>query len=148
MVKHDCAIFDLDGTLVNVDGIRHFAEAGDFHAFHEAAIDCPPIKHVAEAARDYSRNWGLDIVVVTAREAIWRNPSAFWLAMHDVPSDGLAMRGKGDYRPDDEVKRDILPWIRAYWNPVIAWDDNPEILAVWKAGGIDTVRVGNWERKR
>jgi hypothetical protein len=59
-----------------------------------------------------------------------------------LPYEQMYMRRNGDYRPDYEVKRDILDMIRADgYNPVKAYDDNPNVWDVWEAAGIETVRV-------
>ncbi len=88
---------------------------------------------------------GRAVLIVTAREAVHRNSTAFWLAMHTVPSEAMWMRGIGDYRPDYVVKREILAKILTRWNPVVAYEDNPNVLPLWTEHGIRTVRVPGWE---
>lgn len=67
-----------------------------------------------------------------------------WIAKHNLPIDHLFMRSGGDKRPDSVVKeeillRDILP----RFNPVVAVDDRPQVLDVWKKFGIHTIAVTN-----
>jgi phosphoglycolate phosphatase-like HAD superfamily hydrolase len=145
------AIFDMDGTLVNVSSVRHWVtpvppeRSRRFDRFHEDAVNCPPHEWVCRAARDVF-NQGVDILVVTARSARYRNSTAFWLAMHDVPSHALFMRADGDHRKDYLVKADILRQIRASgWQPVVAFDDNPHVIRLWEENGIPTVVVPGWE---
>ena len=142
-----CAIVDIDGTLANVQAIRHFviptppSRRKDFSAFHQASVDCPTNDWVVRAVKDCAAQ-GLAILIVTARGAAFRNQTAFWLAMHDIPSDMLFMRPVGDQRPDFEVKTDILSRIRDLgFAPVIAFDDNPNVIALWEANHIPVVRV-------
>ena len=42
------AIFDLDGTLVDVNNIRHYVEGKkkNFDLFHKESINCPPNEKV------------------------------------------------------------------------------------------------------
>lgn len=48
-------LVDLDGTLVDVSGIRHFVEGGkrDFDSFHLESVNCPPNWNVLEAVKKY-----------------------------------------------------------------------------------------------
>ena len=142
------ALFDMDGTLADVSGIRHYVrgprKSKDFDSFHALSVDCPPHQWVVEMARGFS-NQGIDVVIVTARKAKWRGPTAWFLAQNDVPSAALFMRADKDGRPDVEVKRDILAAIRRTWVPVVAVDDNPSVIALWKSEGIPTIIVPGWE---
>jgi hypothetical protein len=145
MGKLKARIFDIDGTLCNVESIRHYV-SGDqrnFDAFHLESIDCPPHSHVVEAVRQ-SVAEGVAPLVVTARQAKYRNVTAFWLAMHEIPSEVLYMRATGDMRPDYEVKRDILARIRIRYDVVEAWDDNPSVIQLWTEENIPTIRVPGW----
>lgn len=144
-MKSAAVIFDMDGTLTDVSGIRHHVTGPrrDFDAFHRASVDCPPHDWVADLARQCDTD-GFAVLVVTARRARWRHHTAWWLAMHGVPSAALFMRHDRDGRPDAAVKRDILARIRRSWDPVLAVDDQPAVLAVWESAGIRTVRVPGW----
>ena len=146
-------IFDMDGTLANVSSIRHHLarfdaskrrNIKDFNAFHAESVNVPPHDHVVNAAQ-VAKMLGHDVVIVTARRHMWRHHTAWWLAMHGVPSDAMFMRNDNDHRPDYEVKRDILATIRKAWVPIYAWDDNPAIIRLWKEEGIPHTVVPGWE---
>lgn len=143
-------IFDMDGTLADVRSIRHHvvneSRRKDFDAFHAESVNVPANQHVAEAARQAKRE-GLAVLIVTARKAKWRHHTALWLAINDIPSDGMWMRADHDNRPDREVKTDILHRIRQTFNVVHAWDDNPAVIAVWESHGIPTTKVEGWIEK-
>ena len=146
MTKRRCAIFDMDGTLADVSGIRHHVKVRpkNFNAFHGASVDCPPHHDVVALARDFHDN-DIDVVIVTARRHRWRHHTAWFLAIHDVPSVAMFMRHNDDERSDVEVKRDILAKIRETWEPVAAVDDRPEVVALWISEGIPTHVVPGWE---
>jgi hypothetical protein len=72
---------------------------------------------------------------------MYRNPTAWFLALHGIPSDALYMRGDKDNRPDYLVKKDILAAIRTSFNPIHAVDDNPSVIALWEEEGISTTIV-------
>lgn len=151
----DAVIFDVDGTLADVSSILHYIVKHksrdtehfkkDFHSFHEESIDVPPHEEVAAEARQLHAD-GLTVLVVTARMEEWRPQTELWLEKHNIPYEKLYMRPQNDYRPDYEVKKDILAEITAegYW-VIAAWDDNPKIIALWQENGIPTEKVGDWD---
>jgi phosphoglycolate phosphatase-like HAD superfamily hydrolase len=144
--KRTAAIFDMDGTLADVSSIRHHVSGRhkDFSAFHEASVDVPPHPEVVQAARD-AKAAGHDVFIVTARDAMWRNHTAAWLGINDVPSDGLFMRAHKDRRPDYEVKSEIHDKIAQTHDIVHAHDDNPAVIKLWQEKGIPTTVVPGWE---
>ena len=148
-------IFDMDGTLADVSSIRHHLTEYDktkrtvikhFNKFHAESVSVPPHDHVVNAAQ-MAHMMGHAVLVVTARKHMWRHHTAWWLAMHGVPSDMLIMRGDEDNRKDYEVKKDMLDTIRKAYNVIHAWDDNPSIIKLWTEEGIPTTVVPGWEDK-
>lgn len=146
----EAVVFDMDGTLADVTGIRHHVLGGpangfhkNFDAFHRDAVNCPPNTWVVEAARR-EHEAGVAVLIVTAREARHRNTTAFWLALHEVPSDAMWMRANRDYRPDHTVKREILAKIRQSYRVVRCYDDNPAVIALWESEGIPVTVVPGW----
>lgn len=150
----NAVIFDMDGTLANVSSIRHYLTSFDatkrrvikyFDKFHYESVNVPTNTHVANAAQ-VAHMLGNDIIIVTARKHKWRNHTAMWLALNNIPSDAMFMRHNDDNRPDVSVKRDILSVIRKSWNIVGAWDDNPSIINLWKSENIPCNIVEGWEQ--
>ena len=140
----NAVIADMDGTIANVLGIRHYVTGPvrNFHKFHEESVNCPPNPEVIEAlVADHEA--GNTILVVTARSFRFAMHTMFYLSMHlPVPYEQLYMRRDNDFRPDYEVKTEILDMIRRDgYNVVKAYDDNPAIWDVWEGAGIETVRV-------
>lgn len=140
-------IFDMDGTLCDVSSVRHFVaqRPKNFDAFHSASIDCPPhgdVLHGVTSAREH----GHAVLVVTARRFQWRYHTILWLAENGVEYDELYMRPDDDHRADVEVKRDVLRRIRRDgYDPVLAWDDNPNVIGLWESEGIGVRLVPGWE---
>lgn len=148
-------IFDMDGTLADVSSIRHHLNKFDetkrrvmkhFHRFHAESVSVPPHQHVVNAAQ-IAHMMGHEVLIVTARKHMWRHHTAWWLAMHNVPSDMLMMRGNEDNRKDYEVKKDMLETIRQGYDVIHAWDDNINIIRLWEENGIPTTIVPGWEDK-
>lgn len=146
----DAWLFDMDGTLADVSSIRHYVRPApgrrykDFDAFHRESVNVPPLPEVVDMAHHLTAQ-GLAVVVVTARRAMWRNHTAMWLALNDVPSEAMYMRANHDGRPDYEVKKDILRRVRASFHVVGAVDDNPNVIRLWHEEGIPTIQVPGWE---
>jgi len=146
-----CIIVDVDGTLVDVSGIRHYVklangrEYKDFESFHKAAAFMPAIEETKKILHAFDFMLDVDIFVVTARQAKWERETRAWLRNNGVRYDALCMRATGDRRPDVEVKRDILSRIRETHRPLFAIDDNPSIIALWQSERIPTYVIPGWE---
>lgn len=145
----NAVIFDMDGTLADVSSIRHHIVPPtpmpkgwhkDFDSFHRESVNVPANSNVVDHAIR-AHVLGNAILIVTARRAMYRHHTAWWLALNGVPSDALYMRGDKDGREDYLVKRDILAAIRTSWNPIHAIDDNPSVIALWESEGIPTTIV-------
>lgn len=139
-------IVDVDGTVANVDSIRHHVRAKpkNFDAFHAESVNVPAHDWVVDQVRQAKAD-GHASIIVTARKERWRRHTEFWLALNDVPADALFMRGDNDHRKDVEVKQDILDIIRQQWTVVHAIDDNPSIIALWQSHNIPVTIVPGWE---
>ena len=154
MKKAKAWIFDVDGTLANVDSILHYVVNQDrestkfkknFNKFHAESIHVSPHPEVVDMVWQAIED-GYKIIVVTARKEEWRAHTSYWLdKIADVPHIALFMRGNKDGRPDYEVKKDILEHIKQFWEPVHAVDDNPKIIKLWEENGIPTTKIGTWD---
>lgn len=152
MIKRPAWVFDVDGTLVDVDPILHHILNQDrssesfkrnFDAFHKASMNCIPHKDVVDMVWEVCDT--LDIIIVTARKEKYRALTSRWLKNHNVPHDALFMRQDDDHREDYEVKKDILEHINEYWEVKHAVDDNPSIIKLWEENGIPTTKIGTWD---
>jgi FMN phosphatase YigB (HAD superfamily) len=143
--KPDAVIFDVDGTLADVAGIRHYVAGPkkNFMKFHAAASLVPPHREIADLAAAMKRA-GLVIIVVTSRKEQWRWHTATWLRKWEIEYDHLYMRGDADGRRDVDVKRDILVTILRSYAVVLAVDDNPAIIALWNDERIPVVTWPGW----
>ena len=138
----DAVIFDVDGTLCDVRPVRHYLDSGkrNFHRFHSSSLFCRPNWGVLQANMLLPRT--LAAIVVTARENRYHRVTHDWLHKWNIRHERLYMRNWGDYRPDYEVKSEILEQIRNDgFNPVHAFDDNPDVVRLWREHGIPTTVV-------
>lgn len=139
-------IFDVDGTLANVDPYIHLVRGPnkDYDAFHEASIDALPNFEVVEMLNQAFFDQ-IHVIIVTSRRETWRGLTSMWLAKNDIGHHALYMRGNDDYRSDYEVKKDILNNIAKHWRVIHAVDDNPSVIALWEEHGIPTTKIGTWD---
>lgn len=143
----DAVIFDVDGTIVDVSRIRHLVqgENRNFDRFHELSTGEPIIEETRaiwhSVPRDIAR------IVVTARQAKFYTHTLWHLLLEGFGTpDDMFMRGWRDQRPDAEVKRDILALIRQRgYNPILAVDDNPNVLRVWREEGVPVWHIQGFE---
>jgi hypothetical protein len=144
--KKTAYIFDVDGTLANVDPYLHHVRGSDrdYDAFHEASIDALPNAEVVDMLNKAVSD-GHDILVVTSRKEKWRGLTSMWLARNNARSHALFMRSDSDNRKDYEVKRDILNKINEHWDVVHAVDDNPSVITLWEENKISTTKIGTWD---
>lgn len=142
----EAEIFDADGTLWNVQPIRHLLQRSgsrNFHAFHMESVNCEPNWEVLEGL-NAAHAAGKAVLLVTARSTLYRNVTAFWLAMWAAPTDAMFMRRHGDQRADVLVKKDIAASILARWRVTRAWDDNPNVWGLWESLEIPVRKVPGW----
>ena len=142
-------IFDVDGTLANVDPYLHYVRGSnrDYEAFHEASIDALPNVNVLEMLNN-SVSDGHSILVVTSRKEKYRGLTSMWLAKNNIRSHGLFMRADNDNRPDYEAKKDMLDKITVLWNVTHAIDDNPNVIKLWENHNIATTKIGTWDGQK
>lgn len=152
---HDAVIFDVDGTLADVSPylyhIRNVYNSPnfkkDYDRFHEESINALPNTEVVEMLNKVFFDQK-HVIVVTSRNEYWRGVTSYWLAKNDIGHHALYMRKDGDFRPDYEVKKDILHKIKKHWRVTHAVDDNPAVLKLWHDYGIETTKIGDWDGSR
>jgi hypothetical protein len=143
--KDKAIIWDLDGTLADVSGIRHLitAPTGGFDAFHRASEFVLPNEYVVRAARE-AHDEGYTNLIFSGRFEKYRVLSTRWLEKNDVPYAHLEMRPDGDYRKDFLVKRDMFNAYAARYHITHAWDDRPAVIDLWNAIGLQVTVVPGW----
>jgi FMN phosphatase YigB (HAD superfamily) len=139
-------IFDVDGTLANVDPYLHLVRGSnrDYDAFHKASIDALPNIEVVEMLNDAVAD-KFAVLIVTSRKEKYRGLTSLWLERNNLRSHALFMRADDDNRPDYEAKKDMLDKITEHWDVFHAVDDNPNVIRLWEDNGIPTTKIGTWD---
>ena len=141
------AIFDVDGTLMDINHRRKYVEGEQkdwkkFFEYMEFDTIRDDVFHLAHALHKD----GYVIIVCSGRNEKYRELTEKQLAFGKLEYQALMMRGDDDYRPDWEVKREMLAEIRnSGFDPKISVDDRPSVVSMWRDHGLTTFDVGGWE---
>lgn len=108
----DIVIFDLDGTLANHEHRLHLIDKApkDWDEFIEESkndkLNLPVVGFFYSVG---DSNWpNFEVAIVTARPERHRDITVEWLQRNRLYPHALLMRDNNDFRPDWEVKEDIL----------------------------------------
>ena len=144
--KQKHIIFDIDGTIANVEHRRKFVDGSqqvDWPAFKAATVHDTPIQWVCRAAKQHIKEQDI-VIFVSARNTTEKNITIKqiqdWIGIQDPI---LFLRPDGDYRPDFEFKSDVLVEIRKAigTNPDLVYDDRNIVVDMWRHNGIEVIQV-------
>jgi hypothetical protein len=145
----DIVVFDLDGTLANVEHRLHLID-GTFQGWHRyncACIDDTLYSNVAEVAKALNIA-GCLFWVVTGRAIEMEAATRWWFHAYCLVPDRIIMRPIADERPNAELKRS---WLQDGTIPrarvLCVFDDDPSAVTMWRAEGLTCFQVGR-ERSR
>lgn len=139
-------IFDVDGTLMNVDHRRHFVDKSvnskaDWKLFNDSMVDDTPndvIFNIAKSLRAGDNR----IIIVSGRQIKYRALTMKQIMSQGLLFEGLFMRDDKDFRPDYEVKLDMLNYMRLQgFNPVLAFDDRDTVVKMFRDQGLTVCQV-------
>ena len=161
-------VFDLDGTLADTTHRQHIlAEGGPskWDRFFAACDGDAPNSPVIEVAKALYRD-GDSIEIWSGRSESVQEMTLDWLwreagvrVARTVPKKfdwerrekwgtpewlvgRLLMRPVGDYRPDDELKRELLIRSREQgFSPDLVFDDRKRVVDMWRSEGVPCFQV-------
>jgi phosphoglycolate phosphatase-like HAD superfamily hydrolase len=136
-------IFDLDGTLANIDHRRHFVEGPkkDWNAFFEACENDTPNIEICWLFKVLQQHDRL-IEVWSGRSKSVRLKTIEWFMKHEMYPIKVRMREIGDFRPDEVVKKEWLDEVGAE-NIAMVFDDRDKVVKMWRENGINCLQVAN-----
>lgn len=132
-------LFDIDGTLADIEHRRHFVEDGrrHWHAFFEAMGEDKENTPITALYRTLWNHPEYEVIVLTGRPEAYRKITEQWFAWNNLPFDRVLMRGARDQRRDAEVKRDFLNQLRGEGKDILfVVDDRQQVVDMWRAEGI------------
>ena len=138
-------IFDVDGTLMDIEHRRHFVtqRPKDFDAFRDPddVMQDTPNTEIFDLAKSLWAT-GNRIIISTGRNERQRATTLKQLMMNGLSFSAIYMRGDTDFRPDDELKKGFLDKMRKDgFNPVMAVDDRQQVVDMFRAEGLRVLQV-------
>ena len=151
-MKKDVVIFDLDGTLADIDARRKLATKPDGKMDWDTFFDPDNIKldlpndSVIQMAKTLDAQ-GFTIVIFSGRSKATKDATAAWLDKHNVPFNIMKMRPTGHpwaFMPDDKLKKgwldDIFPGDKKD-RILCVFDDRTKVVNMWRDNGLSCFQV-------
>lgn len=138
----DCVIFDIDGTLANIEHRRHWvtSKPKNWKAFNSLMHLDTPNESIINLARMFIGQ--IPVIVASGREDTYKEITHEWLHKHGIFYTHLLMRKSKDYRRDDIVKEEILEKIlKMGYNPTLIFDDRNQVVDMWRRRGYTCCQV-------
>jgi phosphoglycolate phosphatase-like HAD superfamily hydrolase len=132
-------LFDIDGTLADISHRRHhvMGENKNWGAFFKHMGDDAPNQPVVDLYKALQVSGLYDLVIVSARPDNNRPVTEQWLVWNGIEFERLIMRPAGDYRPDTEIKKEILDLLRDEGKDIaFVVDDRDCVVDMWRKNGI------------
>lgn len=138
-------IFDIDGTLANVDHRRGYVETRgkkNWVAFTQEMVNDTPHVDICWLFRTLQEQNDTTMLIATGRSESDREKTVKWLTDHSLFYVDLYMRPVKDSRPDNVVKYEMLEAIRnVYGEPFMVVEDRNSVVDMWRGQGVRCVQV-------
>jgi len=134
-------IFDLDGTLADIDHRRHLVmqEPKNWDEFYARCVNDTPNLPVVEMFQRLAEGGYIMIVCSGRREEV-RKETYQWLRKYGIKPDLLIMRPYEDHTPDDELKGKWVEMLNKK-DILCVFDDRDKVVAMWRSKGITCFQV-------
>ena len=137
-------VFDIDGTLANIQHRRHWvmSKPKNWRAFNAGMAQDTPNEDIVWMLHTFRSQSDVRIVICSGRGSENRAVTEAWLAEHVGAYDALYMREERDYRADSIVKVELLEQIeRDFARPWLWVDDRQQVVDAIRAQGIRVLQV-------
>jgi phosphoglycolate phosphatase-like HAD superfamily hydrolase len=147
-MRPDTVVFDLDGTLANLDHRRPMLDDKPprWDDFYEACEDDKPNEWLFTVLRTF-QDAGFKIQIVSARRFGVLRKTLAWLYQYiQQPFELSLVRPDGDYTPDTILKK---KWLDEYGKDRIlcVFDDRQKVVDMWRKEGVKCAQVDKWDEK-
>lgn len=132
-------LFDIDGTLANINHRRSYLERSppDWKAFNAEMGNDTPNEAIVSLYRALWMTVDHNPILVTGRNERSRQLTEQWLAWNEIPFRRLLMRKDNDFRADHIVKEEILDQLLTEGLKVLfTVDDRQQVVDMWRRRGI------------
>jgi hypothetical protein len=142
--KPNCYIFDLDGTLCDVEHRRKFVTTNpkNWNAWDAGLVNDPVNIAVAVVYRTLCESQRANMIIVSGRSEDYKEQTGKWLFENRLYYDEIYMRKSGDNRDDAIVKSEIADEIEKKFNIIAVFDDRLKVVKMWQERGIFVFDVG------
>ena len=147
MMKKQTIIFDVDGTIADVEHRRHLVNSDkgfkpDWNAFRRATEDDTPVQWVCDIAKRFIAQ-GDEVAFFSARNESEREVTERqireWIG---EGHKGVFLRPNDDFTPDDEFKSKLADkFIEMGGKIDLIFDDRQKVVDMWRANGIPCLQV-------
>ena len=147
-MKKNTIIFDLDGTLANIDKRKELATKSngklDWDVFFDSSnikLDVPN-EPVVKMAQMFAEN-GFNIVIFSGRTDRTKYSTRSWLTHNRVPFQKLVMRDSNasHFVPDEILKKDMLDKYADIDDVFLVVDDRNKVVDMWRSLGLTVFQV-------
>lgn len=140
-------IFDLDGTIANLDHRLHFLKDSapqDWEGFFQAC-DGDILNEWALSLAYALDMDGYQIVIVSGRPERTREKTKAWLDKHAFPYFELVLvRKDGDHAPDELLKENWLKQFTGREEILFVVDDRQKVVDMWRENGLVCLQCYSW----
>ena len=136
-------VFDIDGTLANVEHRRPFiaTRPKNWPAWNAGIPNDTPHDEIVFLAKTFHER-GHTVLLCSGRSDDLAKVTIEQMANFGVTYKGLYMRETGDHRPDSKVKVELLNRIRNdYGEPYLWFDDRQQVVDAIRAEGVRVLQV-------
>lgn len=136
-------VFDIDGTLANVDHRRQFVATKPKNwAAWNAGMKNDTVNEDIAFILDTFREKGNTIILCSGRGEETRAVTEQWLKDQEIGFTKLFMRKEKDHRKDSIVKVELLAQVREQWGEPFLWfDDRTQVVDAIRAEGVRVLQV-------
>ena len=143
-MKLNTIICDIDGTLMDISirvaNKKPFVTVAEDLEYYDTDTPKKPVVEVIKAFMDK----GYFIQFMSGRTEIGRE-----VTMNQIENAlgirystySLLMRADGDYRPDSEVKSNMLDFIAPHTDVLFVLDDRDSVVKFWRSKGLTCFQV-------
>ena len=150
MTDQKWVIFDLDGTLANIDARRKLATKPngklDWDIFFDPAnikLDQP--NHAVIKMAQILAESGHMIAIFSGRSKGTQFTTKSWLNRHNVPFHVIKMRPTGKdwrFKPDDQLKQNWLDDLFPDKSKIVCvFDDRNKVVDMWRKNDLTCMQV-------
>ena len=139
-------LFDIDGTLTDNSHRQHFLTSSPkrWDEFFDKMNDDRPNEGVVSLYRTLFQSGCYDIVLVTARPERFRFVTENWLCRHEIECAKLLMRADEDFRPDAEIKQEMLGKLTSSFDEIaFIIDDRTQAVRMWRSLGLTCLQCAD-----